>query len=123
MNRKELVREYKESKLPMGLFQIKNTTNGKVFIGTSVNLPGILNRMRWQLEMGGHSNRLLQQEWNQFGAGAYTFEVLDTLKHPDTDDYNPTKDLEALMELWLEKLKPYEEHGYHKQPQASNAQT
>lgn len=116
MNRKELVREYKESKLPMGLFQIKNTINGKLLVGSSQNLPGMLNRMRWQMESGGHPNRALQQDWNQHGAGAFTFEVLDELKHPVQEDYDPTKDLEELLALWLEKLTPYGAKGYHPTP-------
>jgi len=116
MTRKDQIREYKETKLPMGLFIIKNTANGKVLIGSSVNLPAILNRMKSQLEMGGHPNRILQEEWNQLGADSFTFEVLDTLNHSDVLDYNPAKDLEALMELWMEKLSPYENRGYHSLP-------
>jgi len=118
VNRKELIRTYKETKLPMGLYQIKNTANGKVFIGSSQNLPAMLNRMRSQLEMGGHPNRLLQQEWNQVGPDAFTFEVLDELKHSEKENYNPAHDLDELLALWLEKLLPYGERGYHATPKA-----
>lgn len=113
MNRKALVREYKDAKLPMGLFQVKNTVNGKIFIGTSMNLSGMLNRIRFQLEMGGHPNRTLQQDWNTHGSAAFVFEVLDELKHPETDKYDPSNDLEELLRLWMEKLQPYGERGYH----------
>lgn len=115
MNRKEAIRDYKNAKLPMGLFQVRNTANGKLLIGSSPNLPGMLNRIRYQLEMGGHPNRLLQLEWQTFGAGEFQFEVLDELKHPEEDGYDPAKDLEELLGLWLEKLQPYGERGYHTQ--------
>ena len=44
MDKKALTREYKETQRPMGVYQVRNTVNGKVLIGTSVDLPAILNR-------------------------------------------------------------------------------
>lgn len=116
MNRKEAIRDYKNTKLPMGLFQVRNTVNGKLFIGSSPNLPGMLNRIRYQLEMGGHPNQLLQQEWQTFGPGAFQLAVLDELKHSEEDAYDPATDLEELLVMWLEKLQPYGERGYHTLP-------
>ncbi|HQR08344.1 MAG TPA: GIY-YIG nuclease family protein, partial [Gemmatales bacterium] len=81
--------------------------------GSSPNLPAILNRMRSQLEMNGHPNRQLQQDWNSLGVGAFSFEILDELKYPDTEGYDPTKDLKELLALWMEKLQPFGKRGYH----------
>jgi len=116
MDKKALTREYKENARPMGVFQIRNTINGKVLIGTSVNLPAILNRHKAELRLGGHRNRALQQDWNEFGADAFEFEILDTLPASDRPAYNPADDLKALEELWLEKLMPFGERGYNAGP-------
>jgi len=113
MNRKELVRDYKETRRPMGVFCVRNTATGQVLIGSSVDLPGILNRHRWQLEMGMHSNRQLQNDWNTLGPAAFTFEVLDTLSIPKEPGYQPADDLQELLGLWMDKLLPYDERGYH----------
>ena len=113
MNRKEAVQAYKETRRPMGIYCVKNTTTGQVLLGSSVDLPGMLNRQRWQLEMGGHPNKPLQNDWNTLGAQAFTIEVLDTLSVPEEPDYQPADDLKELLEMWLEKLSPYEERGYH----------
>ena len=43
MDKKTKIREYKETPRLMGLYQIKNKVNGKILIGSSVNLPAILN--------------------------------------------------------------------------------
>ena len=51
MDRKALVRDYKENRRPMGVFRVLNTANGKSLIGTSVDLPGMLNRQRFQLDL------------------------------------------------------------------------
>ncbi len=44
MDKRALTREYKESRRPMGVYQIRNTVNGKLLVGVSVDLPSILNR-------------------------------------------------------------------------------
>ena len=119
MDKKTLRREYKENALPMGVFQIRNTVNGKVLIGTSVNLPAILNRHQAELRLGGHRNRALQQDWNEFGPEAFELTILDTLPPSDRPAYNPADDLKALEALWLEKLMPFGERGYNDKPKGT----
>jgi hypothetical protein len=116
MDKKALTREYKETQRPMGVYQVRNTVNGKVLIGTSVDLPSILNRERAQLRLGGHRNRALQQDWNEHGAEAFEFEILDTLPPSGKPGYKPADDLKALEALWLEKLTPFKERGYNSRP-------
>lgn len=53
----------------MGVYQVRNTVNGKLLVGASVDLPTILNRHRAELRMGGHRNRELQKDWAEFGQG------------------------------------------------------
>jgi hypothetical protein len=116
MDKKALAREYRESRRPMGVYQVRNTVSGKVLVGVSVDLPSILNRHRAELRMGGHRNRELQKDWAEFGPDAFEFEVLDTLAPPERPDYDPSADLKALEELWLEKLSPFDERGYNARP-------
>jgi len=113
MNKKALIRQYKETRRPMGVFQVRNKVDGKVLIGVSVDLPAILNRQQSQLRMGGHPNKELQKAWNKLGPEAFEFEVLDTLSPPDGPDYDPKADLKALEDLWLDKLSPHDERGYN----------
>ncbi|HLA63963.1 MAG TPA: GIY-YIG nuclease family protein, partial [Rhodothermales bacterium] len=87
MDRKAAARAYKELQHPMGVFRVLNTAGGKSFIGTSVNLPAMLNRQRAQLQLGGHPSTELQRDWNALGADAFTFEVLDELASPDDRTY------------------------------------
>ena len=112
MDKKALTREYKESRRPMGVYQIRNTLNGKLLVGVSVDLPSILNRHRADLRMGGHRNRELQKDWAEFGPEAFEFEILDTLKPLEQPDYDPSVDLWVLEELWLDKLSLFGERGY-----------
>jgi len=118
-NRKELIRQYKETRRPMGIFCVRNTANGKVLIGSSVDLPSRLNRERAQLGFGGHPNPGLQKDWNALGAAAFAFEVLDTLAPPVEPGYDPAYDLGVLEQLWLDKLSPFGERGYHVKPETT----
>jgi hypothetical protein len=119
MDRKEKIKEYKETLRPMGIYQIKNKANGKVLIGLSVNLPAILNRYKFELQMGSCRNQILQKEWKQFGPDMFEFTELEILKPKDDQAYDPAEDLQVLEALWIEKLSPFGEKGYNDLPKGS----
>lgn len=111
MDKKELKLNYKLSQRPMGIFQIRNLTNEKVFIGKSENLEGILNRHEFALKANGHQNKQLQADWNELGEEKFAFEILEELEQREGLDSK--KELEFLEDLWLEKLQPFGEKGYN----------
>ena len=111
--RKELIREYKERKIPSGVFQIRNSVNGKVLLGSSLNLEGKLNRHRFQLMAGAHPNQNLQKEWIEYGPEKFQFEILEVVKVKDDPDFNLEDELTLLEQIWLEKLNPFGEKGYN----------
>ena len=113
MDKKELIKQYKQTVQPMGVYQIRNLVNGKIFLGTSKNLPGKGNSSLFQLNMGSHMNKALQEDFNQSGASNFVFEVVDSLKPKEDLAYDYTEDLKVLEEMWLEKLQPYDEKGYN----------
>jgi hypothetical protein len=114
-NRAELRRRYKEEGRPMGIFAVRNRASGKVLLGASQNLPGALNAARFQLRLGSHRNRELQADWNALGEDAFAFEVLDELERsPDRD---AAEELKVLERLWMERLQPYGDRGYHRAPE------
>ncbi|TCZ79890.1 GIY-YIG nuclease family protein [Paenibacillus albiflavus] len=117
--RKEMVAAYMEKKKPMGIMQIQNKSNGKRFIVSSVNLEGLMNRERFMLDMGNHANKELQKDWKELGPDQFTFEILDQIK-PKEDQAmdrqglkNVKDELTLLEQMWLDKLQPYGDQGYH----------
>ena len=103
MDKKALKNSYKHSKTKMGIYKIG--TGGDIWIGAAKNLNGIINSLKFQLELGTHPNKKLQGTWNELGGAAFKTEVLDELEY---DKENPDKDyaddLKALLEMWKEKL-------------------
>lgn len=112
-HRKALIREYKNTPRTMGIGLVRNTANGKVLLLASRDISALLNRHQVQLRFGAHRNLELQRDWKAVGEQAFAFEVVDTLTPKDTPGYDPTADLRALEQLWLERLEPFEPAGYN----------
>ncbi|GEN34782.1 GIY-YIG nuclease family protein [Aneurinibacillus danicus] len=116
--RKEAKLQYKQTHRPMGVYQIKNQANGKILIGSSLNLEGIKNRHWFGLNMGMHYNKTLQQEWKEYGEENFTFEVLEYIK-PEEETVENFTVLEKYRDLlknreeaWINRLQPCGNKGY-----------
>jgi group I intron endonuclease len=108
-----MLREYKERVKPAGVFQIKNTANGKVLLGSSLNLEGPLNAHKFMLQIGSHGNKALQKDWDEFGADKFVFEVLEVVKVKEDPHFDLSDELTLLEQIWLEALQPFGERGYN----------
>ena len=105
MDRRKAIREYKDTPRPAGVYRVRNLRTGRMLLGSSVDLPSILNRQRAALRLGSHMDSELQRDWNELGPNAFEFEVLDTLPPPpEAAGYDPRPELEILEQLWREKL-------------------
>ncbi|PKM52291.1 MAG: LuxR family transcriptional regulator [Firmicutes bacterium HGW-Firmicutes-7] len=112
--RKELIEEYKQIKIYMGIFQVKNTVSGKIFVATSTNLKNKWFTLRLQLDMGRFANSELQKDWLKLGEEAFTYEVIEDKEVKEDTDKN--WELKQMEKVWLEKLQPYENRGYNYPP-------
>jgi hypothetical protein len=110
--RKELVRQYRETPRPAGVFRVRHTPSGRTLLGSSPDAPAMLNRIRAQLRMRGHPNRALQADWTADGEGAFTFEVMDLLPGQEGHMEPAARDLEALFQVWVDELALTEEERY-----------
>ncbi len=111
--RKELIRAYKETPKQCGVYRVYNMVSGKSLVGASRDIRARLNRHLAELKLGIHPNKPLLGDWQQLGAEAFVFETLDSLEPTDNAAYDPKDDLAVLEALWLDKLQPYGDAGYH----------
>lgn len=60
-----------------GIYAIRNTVNGKAYVGSAVNIQ----RRWWQhtsrLNLGTHHSAKLQSAWIKYGAAAFSFDVVE----------------------------------------------
>ena len=115
-SKKELKEEYQRRKSRMGVYQIRNTANGRIFVGSSSDLDAIWNRYSFQLDMGSHQNAELQREWKAFGKAQFVYEVLGEIEQSDDPAVDLRKEVRMLEEMYLEELQPYGERGYNRKP-------
>jgi group I intron endonuclease len=65
-----------------GVYQIHCKSNGKIYIGSAVNLPVRWAEHRGRLQRGLHVNKHLQQAWNKYGEEGFEFTVLEYVRRP-----------------------------------------
>lgn len=118
---KQLKKDYQQRPRAMGIFLIRNNLSDKVFVGSSVNLQGIINRHRSQLTLGGHPNKQLQSDWNELGSHNFAFEIVDELSAREGANVDYRAELNSLENLWLEKLQPFGDKGYN-EPKLTRAE-
>lgn len=105
VRKRELLRHYKDNPPGAGVFALRCAASGFVYLNAAMNLQGALNRARFQLRLGGHRNLRLQQQWQQHGEAAFSFEVVDVLERREgATEAQLRDDLNALLELWREEL-------------------
>ena len=110
--RKEIKEEYKQMKFSMGVFQIKNISNNKIFIDNSVDMTSKWNRHRAELRFGTHRNFELQKDWNEKGEDNFVFEILSELKQDDKRKVNYPKELQLLQQMIIEEMNIPEKLRY-----------
>lgn len=97
----------------MYIYEIKNTINGKRYIGQSQPTNNIrLNNHRYALRCGTHSNSHLQSAWNKYGEKVFVWNkvvVVDTIE-----------ELDRIETALIEKYKTLNrKYGYNARPGGS----
>ena len=113
-SRKDLKEEYKNLKFTMGVLRITNTRTGKIFLDWGVNLGALENRHRFQLDLGSHPNHALQADWKALGPEAFRFDTAAQVEVRESEDRDWKAEVQALGQLVLEELEPFEPQGYHR---------
>ena len=94
-------RAYKERAKQAGVFRVLNTANGRVLLGSGLDLHAPLNRVRFELDMGVCWNADLKRDLAQHGRASFVIEVLETVEPRDDPGFDPKQELERLEQKYL----------------------
>lgn len=97
---------------PGGIYQIRNTTNGKRYIGSAIKLRTRLNQHRSDLNTGKHFNVKLTRAWEKYGADMFSFEVIERVEIKT--------DLIVREQYWIDHYKAATD-GYNIKPTAGSS--
>lgn len=101
-------------KFTSGIYAIRNTISGRVYVGSSINI-----RYRWYghrkaLNGGKHHAVTLQRSWKKHGKDAFTFEVLELVIARDN--------LVMREQYWIDLFRSAcPESGFNMHPTAGGA--
>lgn len=112
-DRKELIREYKARKRTAGVFLLQNRENGRFLLGSSLNIEGVWNHLKFALSIGSFRNPALQGDWKKFGESAFEYKILATVEDSDKPGFNLSEELSLLEEIYLEEWQPTVENSYN----------
>lgn len=105
-DRRDKIAAYKARPITGGVFCIKNTITGRILLQAATDLHGCKNRFDFSQMTGSCIEHRLQQDWKQYGAQAFAFEILDTMEKKETQTSREFRDdIDALLESWREKLQ------------------
>jgi group I intron endonuclease len=95
-----------------GVYMIQNTANGKVYVGSSMDVPRRFSQHLRQLRQGVHKSRHLQRAWNRHGQSAFVFAELEMCAD---------ESLIAVEQKWIDAMRAADpRHGYNTAPAAGS---
>lgn len=96
----------------IGIYQIKNKLNGKIYIGSSINVNQRLNEHKNNLRHNKHPNKHLQSSWNYYKEENFEFSIIEECNK------------EMLLkreQFYIDTNKSFErEKGYNNRKKAEN---
>ncbi|KPU44774.1 hypothetical protein OXPF_18600 [Oxobacter pfennigii] len=107
LSRKEMIAQYKEAKLDMGVYRIKNVKTGKYLLGSTTDIKNIYNKFEFgaQTSTPGVFPRKLAADITEYGFDNFSIEVLELLDvKPEMTKSEIDEELKLLEDIWRDKL-------------------
>lgn len=109
--RKELLEQYRQRTPRAGVFAVLSPDGTRYYLHFAVDVEALMRRERFQLELGSHPHKALQQAWNETNGAGFDLRV-----QMEPEEKERTRD-ELLDELrLLTQLAEQELREQGKQP-------
>lgn len=102
--KKTLKAQYKNRIVIGGVFCIRCEAAQAAWLRSTTDMQGSQNRFAFSVLTNCSPEVCMTAAWKQYGASAFSFEVLETLeKKDDQTEREFSDDIGVLYELWAEK--------------------
>jgi len=96
-----------------GVYQIRCLVNGKVYVGSAINIKKRWNEHRRDLKLGKHHSVHLQRAWTKHGPSQFKFEILGIVALKE--------DLIRAEQDWIDRIRSFKRDiGYNISPTAGS---
>jgi hypothetical protein len=82
-DKKAAIADYKKRQNAAGIFAVRCAASNQVWVGQTLTLDTVQNRIWFTLRAGTHSKRELQSAWTAHGADSFTFEPLEQIEEEE----------------------------------------
>jgi hypothetical protein len=107
--RREIKANYKETHPEAGVYALRNRQNGKVLIGSALNLASMRSKLAFARSTNspGALDLRLRTEIETYGVDAFELEILESIQPPpEQSDADIRNELDALEALHREEIDP-----------------
>ncbi|RFB76413.1 GIY-YIG nuclease family protein [Methylovirgula sp. 4M-Z18] len=101
--RRAAIAAYKKRESPAGIYAVRCSASGEVWVGQAPDLDKIRNRIWFELWLGTHSRTALQRAWRIHGEHALVFDILERLESQESA-YLRDALLKKRVAFWRAKL-------------------
>ena len=103
IDRRAAIAAYKKRKSIAGIYAIRCTASGEIWVGQTLDLDKVWNRIGFTLRGGANPHRALQGAWKAHGAEAFSFEALERLEDEPLE-FARQSQLNERTAVWRAKL-------------------
>ncbi len=102
--KKAMMDAYKKQESVGGVYCITCAANGRKWMKRTRDLASVKNRYDFSVSIKSCPEPLIREDWEKYGADAFTFSVLEELKKSkEQTDREYLDDLDSLLKMCLEK--------------------
>lgn len=103
--KKELIQSWKDRTPEMGIISFKCMSTGEEFLAISRDIKADFNSNRFQLNLGKHPNKNLNNIWKKYGEDDFKLYVVEELEEKFIQEKTKTEVEEKLEELFEKSLE------------------
>jgi len=104
IDKKAAVAAYKERKTPWGVYCVRCSASGQVWVGRGLDLDKIENRLRFTLRHGGARPASLQEAWTRHGEDSFVIETLERMEEEEDAGFARNNWFKTRVNFWKEEL-------------------
>lgn len=92
-------------RLPIGIYKITNTANGKIYVGQTIDLARRKQQHFAELRSGRHENKGLQADFTAAKGRGFRFDIIE---------YCSLNELNEREDYWIKTLNTQHPNGYNR---------
>lgn len=108
LTKKTLKEQYKNRTSTGGVYCIKCNGNSNWWLRATKDIQSSKNRFLFSISINSCPETHMLDAWNQFGASAFSFEILEELQKKESQTEREfLEDINTLLEIWTEKQNSF----------------